>query len=194
MGEEKYQEKIKSLFERSPVVNFSSIGRIIQDKKNIKQYSKQLVRNLILKGKIRRLAQGCYTKHNDPSLSVLCFKGYLGLQDSLSIHNLWEQETIPVIITANKVRQGIRKILGVNVLIRRIDKRYFFGFEYLKYGNFYLPASDIEKTFIDLVYFKENLEKEALKNIKKGIDDEKMRIYLKKYSKKFRERVFRILK
>ena len=112
----------------------------------------------------------------------------------MSIHNLWEQETIPVIITANKVRQGIRKILGVNVLIRRIDKRYFFGFEYLKYGNFYLPVSDMEKTFIDLVYFKENLEKEALKNIKKGIDDEKMRIYLKKYNKKFRERVFRILK
>lgn len=56
----------------------------------------------------------------------------MGLQDALSIHNLWEQETIPIIIITRKIRQGIRKVLDLNVLIRRIDKKYFFGFDYIK--------------------------------------------------------------
>lgn len=193
MGKEKYQKKIEYLFEKSPIVSFSSVQRIIKDKKNVKQYSKQLVRNLILKGKLNKLTKGFYTKHDDPSLCVLCFDGYLGLQDSLSLHNLWEQETIPVVITAKRVRQGIRKILASNVLIRRIDRNYFFGFDYIKYGNFYLPVSDIEKTLIDFVYFNERLDKEILKNIKKSINNKKTNTYLKKYPKKFREKVLKIL-
>ncbi len=191
MGKEKYKKKIESLFEKSPLVSFSSIQRIIKNKKNVKQYSKQLVRNLLLKGKIKKITKGFYTKHDDPSLSVLCFDGYLGLQDGLSLHNLWEQETIPVVITPKKVRQGIRKILGTNVLVRRIDRKYFFGFDYIKSGEFYLPVSDIEKTFIDFIYFKETLGKEVLKNIKKKIDNKKLNIYLKKYQKKFRENVLK---
>ncbi|MFH1317024.1 MAG: hypothetical protein ABII01_05895 [Candidatus Woesearchaeota archaeon] len=194
MGKEKYQKKIEDLFEKSPVVSFSSIQRIIKDKKNIRQYSKQLVRNLILKGKINILAKGYYTKHDDPSLCVLCLDGYLGLQDSLSFHNLWDQETIPVIITAKKVRQGIREVIGTNVLVRRINRKYFFGFDYLKYGDFYLPVSDVEKTFIDMVYFRESLGKEMLKNLKKSVDKEKMMRYLKYYPARFREKMVSKLK
>ena len=154
MGKKKYSEEIEALFKKSPVVDSNSILRIIRSRKKVSQYNKQLIRNLLLAGKIRRLAKGCYTRHNDPSLAVFCFKpAYLGLQDALSMHNLWEQETIPIIITARKVRQGIRSIMGVNVLIRRIDKRYFFGYEHKNYGDFYFPVSDIEKTFIDMAYF-----------------------------------------
>ena len=100
MGKEKYLKDVEKLFEKSPVVNFASIERIVKNKKNIKQYTKQLIRNLILKNKIRKLTKGCYTKYDENSLAVFCFKGYLGLQDALSFHNLWEQETIPIIITS----------------------------------------------------------------------------------------------
>lgn len=197
MGKEKYQKQIEVLFEKSPVVDFSSITRIVKNKKNIKQYSKQLIRNLLLKNKIRKLAKGYYTKHNESGLAVFCFKpAYLGLQDALSFHNLWEQETIPVIITTKKVRQGIRKILdkNTNILIRKIDKKYFFGFDYYKEGDFYFPYSDIEKTFIDLIYFKQPMDEETLKNFKEKIDKKRLRNYLKKYPKKFRKRVEKILK
>ncbi len=196
MGKEKYLRQIENLFEKSPVVDFASIERIIKNKKNIKQYTKQLIRNLVLKNKIKILAKGYYTKHDESGLVVFCFKpSYLGLQDALSIHNLWEQETIPVIITAKKARQGIRKILGnANILIRRIDKKYLFGFEYTKQGDFYFPVSDIEKTFIDMVYFNENLSEEALKNIKKRANKKKLRQYLKKYPKRFRDKAERALK
>ena len=74
MGREKYLTNIKKLFEKSPVVSFSSIERIIQNKKRVKQYAKQLVRNLLLKGKIKRLCKGYYTTFDEPSLAVFCFK------------------------------------------------------------------------------------------------------------------------
>ncbi len=182
MGKEKYLRVIKDLFMKSPVVDANSIGRIVKSKKKVKQYDKQLIRNLISKDQIKRLTKGFYTMHEDPSLAVFCVKpAYLGLQDALSIHNLWEQETIPIIITSRRVRQGIRKILGANVLIRRISKKYLFGFEYIKQGDFYYPVSDIEKTFIDMIYFKQKISEDLLKNFKKSVNEKKLRGYLKVY-------------
>ena len=194
MGKEKYLGEIEDLFKKSPVVSYKSIERLIKNKKNVKQYSKQLVRNLLLKGKIKKLAKGCYTSFDDASLAVFCFKpAYLGLQDALSAHNLWEQETIPIIITARKARNGIRKIMGANVLIRRIDKKYFFGFDYADSGNYHLPYSDIEKTFVDMVYFKERLSDETIKEIKKRLSKSRLNSYLKAYPKKIRNKALNLL-
>jgi predicted transcriptional regulator of viral defense system len=195
MGKIKYLKEIEELFKKSPVVSFSSMERIVRKKRKVKQYAKQIVRNLIKKNKIKRLTKSFYTAYEDPSLAVFCFKpAYLGLQDALSFHNLWEQETIPVIITAKKARTGIRKILGANVLIKRLDKKYLFGFDYHKHGDFYLPYSDIEKTLIDMVYFKELLDKEIIDNIKKRIVMKKLKNYLKAYPLIIRKRVDKIFK
>ena len=68
-----------------------------------------------------------------------------------------------------------------------------FGYEYYKYSlenkEIYLPYSDIEKTFIDMVYFKQPLDNEAIENFKEKIDKKKLKDYLKKYPKKSREKV-----
>ncbi len=190
MGKKKYSDEIKALFGKSPVVDADSITRIVRSGKNVRQYHKQLIRNLVIGGKIKRLAKGCYTAHEDTSLAVFCFKpAYLGLQDALSIHNLWEQETIPVIITARKVRNGIRSISGANILIRRIDKKYFFGYDYMKQGDFYFPVSDVEKTFIDMVYYNENISNELAASIKKRIDRKKLKSYLKRYPRMILKRI-----
>src|SRR3989338_2148832 len=147
MGKLKHKG-IRELFDKSPVVDFASVNRAV------KGYSKQLIRNLVLQGKAKKLAKGCYTKYDEPSLAVFCFKpAYLGLQDAMSHHELWEQETIPVIITARKVRSGIRQVMGGNVLVRRVFPEYLFGYEPVKEGEFFLPYSDVEKTLIDMVYF-----------------------------------------
>ena len=190
MGKKKYITRIEELFNKSPVVSFNSIEKIIRNKKNVKQYAKQFVRNQLAKGRIKRLAKGYYSKHDDIGLTVFCFKpAYFGLQDALSVHNLWEQEAIPIILTLRKVRQGIRQILGLNVMIRRIDKKYFFGFEYMKNGDFYFPYSDIEKTFIDMVYFREYLSEETLEDFREKIDLKKLKNYLARYPKRFRKMV-----
>lgn len=190
MGAEKYQEAVKSLIDKTPVISYKSIERIIKNKKKVKQYVKQLVRNLVRQGKLKRLTKGYYTAREDVSLAVFCFQpAYLGIQDALSHHGLWEQETIPVVVTVRKVRSGIRKVLGGNVLIRRIDKRYFFGLEYSPQEGFALPYSDLEKTFIDLVYFKVKISKEVLKEISKNADKKKLESYLKAYPKKTQEKI-----
>jgi len=195
MGKEKYLKDIETLFKKSPVVSYNSITKIIRNKKPQNQYSKQLIRNLILKGKVRKLTKGYYTSHNDPSLSVFCFKpAYLGLQDALSFHNLWEQETIPIIVTSARVRPGIRRVLGYNVLLRRIDKRYFFGFDYYKENELYMPYSDIEKTLIDIIHFKEKLSVELIKEIEKKINKRRFKSYLNRYPKIFRRRVLNMIR
>lgn len=194
MGKRKYLDEVEKLFIKSPVVSYDSIERIVRNKKKVRQYVKILVRNLLRQGKVKRLTKGYYTNRDEVSLAVFCFKpSYLGLQDALSFHDLWEQETTPIIITSNAVRQGIRKIFGVNAMIRRIDKKYIFGFEYCKDGDFYFPYSDIEKTFIDMIYFKQPLDEEVIDNFRKKIDRKKLKEYLKRYPDKLRKKVNKAL-
>ena len=194
MGIEKYRLKIGELFARSPVVSYQSIARIVNSNSKSKQYAKQLIHHMLAKGNIKRLSKGHYTKFDDPSLAVYCFQpAYLGLQDALSFHNLWEQETIPIIITTRKVRNGMRTIIGANVLIRRIEKKYYLGIDYSYQDNITLPYSDVEKTFIDMVYFNEKISDEVIRNFKKKIDKKKLGRYLKGYPTKMRRKVLSFL-
>lgn len=187
MGKIKYIQEVREFFKKSPVVSISSLKKFI--KKKDKRYVHLLINNLIKKQEIKKITKGFYTTHEDPSLLVFCFKpAYLGLQDALSIHNLWEQETVPVIITVKKIRRGARKVFGNNVLLRKLDKKYFFGIEYIKQGDFYFPCSDIEKTFIDMLYFRQNLDKETLKEIKQRINKKKLEKYLRNYPGRFRKK------
>ena len=190
MGKTKYKQEIEALLEKSPIVNYSSVSRIIRHQKKNNGYAKRMINYLLKKKKLKRLTKSHYTIRDDASLVVLCFQpAYLGLQDALSFYNLWEQETIPVVITSKNIRPGIRNVLDSNVLLRKINKRYIFGIEYHQHGDVALPYSDIEKTFIDMVYFKENIDEEIIKNIKKRVNLHKLKSYLKHYPKKLRDNV-----
>lgn len=192
MGKQIYLEKIEALFNKSPIVDFKSVERIIGKTEN-SNYAKLLLHNMLKKGKIKKIGKGIYTKHNEISLAVFSFKpAYLGLQSALSHHGIWEQQTIPVIITTKKVRRGIRKLIGGNVLLRNINKKYFFGVEYLEEGSFYLPYSDLEKTLIDMVAFHQKIDNEVIKKIKNKINKQKLLGYLKIYPLKIRERVIKL--
>src|SRR3989344_6885864 len=115
MGKQIYLNKVEELFDKSPVVDFKSIERIVGKSKN-SSYAKLLLFNLIKNKTIKKIGTGIYTKHNELSLAVFSFKpAYLGLQTALSYHGVWEQETIPIIITIKKVRRGLRGFMGGNV-------------------------------------------------------------------------------
>jgi predicted transcriptional regulator of viral defense system len=193
MGKIKYINKIRKFFKESPVVSITSLKKFIGKKNN--DYIYLIINNLLKKVEIKRITKGYYTIHEDPSLAVFCFKpSYLGLQDALSFHELWEQETNPIIITSRKVRRGIRKIFLHNIILKNINSKYVFGFNYEKQGDFYFPYSDMEKTFIDMIYFKQYLDKETKENIVKKLDRKKLNSYLKAYPKIFRRRVLNLLK
>jgi len=186
----KVVNKVREYLKKTPVASVDSISRIVGSK----NYAYLLLNHLVKKGEVFRITKGYYSIESDPTLLVLCIKpSYLGLEDALSFHNLWEQETIPVIITPRKVRQGKRKVLKHNVLIRRILPKYFFGWDLMKYGNFLVPVSDVEKTLIDLVYFGKRIDKNLARRFKEKIDKGKLTSYLRKYPRKVRRKVTKIL-
>ncbi len=186
MGKQIHLTKVLGLFEKSPVVDFKSIRRIVGKE----SYAKLLVSTLLKKNIIKKMGKGVYTIHEESSLSVFAYTpAYLGLQSALSYHGVWEQETIPIVLTMRKVRRGVRTVLGSNIMVRNIDPKYFFGFDYVLDGNFYVPYSDIEKTAIDLVVFKVKMDAELCKSIRKKIDKVKLYTYLKKYSPKLQDLV-----
>jgi len=195
MGKSKYKQEVLDLLRKSSIVSYTSIAKIINHKKKTKSYAKRMINYLIKSGAIKRLTKGYYTTTDNASLAVLSFQpAYLGLQDALSFHDIWEQETVPIIITSQNVRQGIRKVLNTNIIIRRIESKYLFGMEYHQQENVALPYSDIEKTFIDMIYFKENISEEVIAEFKKRLDKNKLKRYLKIYQKKTREKANLILK
>jgi len=155
-----------------------------------KEYSYLLISNLIKSKEIKRIIKGFYTIHDDTIVSVFCFRpSYIGMQEALSIYNLWEQETNVVIVTTKKVKKSRIEVFENNVILHRIKPKYMFGFDIIKYGNFYVPVSDIEKTLIDLIYFNEVPDKKLLKKIKKRIDKKKLKKYLQIYPEKIRKRI-----
>ncbi len=186
MGKQIHLTKVLKLLEKSPVVDFKSIVRIVGKE----SYAKLLVSNLLKKNVLKKIGKGMYTIHEESSLSVFVYTpSYLGLQSALSYHGLWEQETIPIVLTTRKVRRGVRMVLGSNIMVRNIDTRFFFGFEYVLDGKFYVPYSDIEKTAIDMVVFKVKMDAVLCKVIRKRIDKVKFETYLNRYPRKLQELV-----
>lgn len=194
MGTQKHTEAVHEYLSQSPVIDSTSLKRLIQSRKAGTQYHKQLIHNLIQKGSLRKLTSGCYTAHSEASLAVFCFTpAYLGLEDALSYHGMWEQETIPIIITTRKVRPGLRKFEGTNYRVRRIDRKYYFGIDYYPVGEFYVPYSDKEKTFLDVLYFKLKFTSQELQEMAKGLAKKKLGSYLKNYPHRMGKRVEGIL-
>jgi predicted transcriptional regulator of viral defense system len=191
MGKIIHINKIREFIKNVPVFRVRDIELLVENR----NYAHLILHKLAKRGEIKRVIKGWYSSYDDPIVSVFCFKpAYVGLQEALSLHNLWEQETNVVIITTKKVRVGIREIFGNNVILRTIEPKYFFGFDLIRYENFFVPVSDIEKTLIDFVYFKESLARETLKEIIKRIDKQKLIEYLKKYPSKFKQKVRKLAK
>ena len=142
-----------------------------------KTYVKTLIHNEMKKGALKRIRKGWYTYHDDPMVAVFAFMpAYLGLESALSIRNIWDQETIPVIITPNRVRPGVRDIMGTNVVIRRINPKQFYGYETLNYYGFWVPVSTLEKTYEDLKYFREKIDPKTIARLKKIIQSKSKKI------------------
>jgi len=79
-----------------------------------------------------------------------------------------------------KVRTGVRTFEGANYIVRRIKREMFFGFELTKYGDFWIPVSGLEKTLIDFVYFRQQLNIEVLMEVRKKVDWKTLNAYLKR--------------
>ncbi|MBI3859141.1 MAG: hypothetical protein HY296_02715 [Thaumarchaeota archaeon] len=188
MGRSRHLGNVRALIGKTPAFRARDAELIVGDR----AYAMLLLHHLAKKGEVHRITRGWYSKLDDPVVSVFAFRpAYLGLQEALSLHGLWEQETNVVLVTTLKVRTGPRTMMGSRVVVHRIDGSRFFGLEYLRYDGFFVPVSDVEKTLIDLVYFRASPGQEAIEALKKRVDRRKLNTYLREYTEGFGKQVLR---
>ncbi|MCR4335219.1 MAG: hypothetical protein NUV57_01635 [archaeon] len=166
----------------------------LENKGANKNYYSLFIANEIKKEKIFRLKNGVYsTNQNLDESEKAFFPSYHGLQEALTIHGFWGQETVPVIITPRKIRNGERKIFNSKILARRIGRKMFFGYETKKYHGAWITVSDPEKTLIDFAYYNEPIGKETLEEMKAIIDKKKLEKYLKQTNKRTKTKTEKLL-
>ncbi|MBI5635756.1 hypothetical protein HY993_02215 [Candidatus Micrarchaeota archaeon] len=189
----KYAALLERL-ESQPAFSITQLKTLFGTKKISREYLHLLVHNLLKRKKIYRITKGAYSFSDDTQVVGFAFEPfYYGLQDALSLHGLWEQETNPIVITPRRVRSGLRKFCGSNYVVRRIGRKMFFGYAMMKYGDFYIPVSDPEKTLIDFAHYGAPLDGNARKELRKKIDKKKLLEYLKKTPEKTRKKTLKLL-
>ncbi len=193
----KYLKFVRGNFDdpKFPVFSISDL-RASLGLMGIKQaYLKRMLNYLSRKGEVVRVAKGAYTFHNDITVVGFAFKPfYYGLENALTILKLWDQNTNPVVITWKNVRAGERKFGDGNYLVQRLSRKLFFGYELVRYYDFWVPVSDCEKTLIDLVYYKHHISGDVLASFKKQIDRRRLNAYLKMYPPRVKSAVKKLIK
>lgn len=187
-----YTKQVQKAFSSQPSFTIADVRRLFP--KASHPYISLMLHNLENRGEIHRISRGAYSYSEDSVVAGFAFRPfYLGLQDAMSIHGIWEQETNPVVVTPRKVRGGLRKYAGGNYVVRRISRKLFFGYETMKYSGFFVPVSTIEKTLIDLVHYRQFIPPDALIEFRKRVKKKELRELLKKCPKGLGKRVLAAL-
>lgn len=176
----KYIREFRERFSTKELFSIRDVKLFLAEKGAPATYTSVFLSHLLKRNEIVRLTKGKYSfSRTIDFIEKAIFPSYHGLQDALSLHGLWGQQTIPIIITPRKIRSGERVLGGAKVIVRRISRKMFFGHESIAHLGSWTEVSDFEKTLIDFVYYNEPLDKEVLGKLKKRLDREKLRQYLK---------------
>lgn len=186
----KYVKEFRDHFSKQPVFTINEAKIFLKNRKISQSYLHQFVHYLLKKHELIRISRGVYTFHDDVSVAGFAFRPfYYGLEDALSIHGLWQQETNPVVVTIRKVRTGVRSFNGRNYVVRHIAREMFFGYELIRHSEFWLPVATIEKTLIDFFYFRIPLSEELSSTFRESVNKEKLNELLLEIPKKQRKHI-----
>jgi predicted transcriptional regulator of viral defense system len=176
-------------FKRTPIFSFNDVKIFLEHHGSTNNYPKIFIKRMIKSGRVYIIAKGFYTLYKDIEVVGFSFYPfYYGLGFALTKHRLWKQQANPYILTIKNVRRGVRQAFGSNFVVSKISSAMFFGYHYVQGSNFYYPISDIEKTLIDCIYYRFNLEDYVYSNIFKSLDNKKIDKYLKKCNKRVKAR------
>lgn len=188
----KYLAKIRQAFAREPAFTMGDLRRLLPEASPAYLYL--LVHHLKAKHALFKLGRGVYSFSDDPMVVGFAFRPfYYGCQEALSVHGLWEQETVPVVVTTRTVRAGRRSFSGAGYVVRRISRQMFFGFQTHKYGKFWVPVSDVEKTLIDLVHMRQPLSEELMGEFRQRVDRDKLEKCLERCPKALAGRIAKMM-
>jgi predicted transcriptional regulator of viral defense system len=191
----KYDSEFRKYFSKIPIFTFKDAARFLKKMGASDAYVKLFIHNQMKRHSLLRVGRGRYTFSNNEAMVGFAFAPfYYGLEHSLTLHKLWTQVSIPVIITTTKAVPGIRNSMGKRVLVRRISKNMFFGIERIMHNGVFVPVSDIEKTLVDFVYFNINLSDEETKRVMRECNVEKLARYAKKCNRGIRTRIENMIK
>lgn len=182
-------------FSGKPAFSLQEARRFLDSRDASAGYYKLVIQNLIKSDRIKKIASGYYTFHDEVQyVGFAFFPFYYGLEDALSLREIWNQQTNPVVITPRKVRNGVRQFDGRNYVVRRIDRKMFFGYDFVRYEEVFIPVSNVEKTFIDFIYFHETLPVETLQTLIRAVDPNTLQDYLSTVTIDLKARVMRIFR
>jgi predicted transcriptional regulator of viral defense system len=186
--------ELRKRFSAEPAFSSRDIRTFFARRRVSRAYCNLMVHKMLAEGKLFRIGRGAYTFHGDAQAVGFAFQPfYYGLQDALSLRGIWEQETVPVVVTPRRVRAGVRAFLGANYVVRRVSRRMFFGYEMVKRGGFWVPVSDAEKTFIDMVYFRQPLAPKLVRAMARQMRPEVLKRHLARAPAWLRPRVYKAL-
>ncbi|MCX8189342.1 MAG: hypothetical protein N3F64_06490 [Nitrososphaeria archaeon] len=176
------RNKYKLFLEKLQDADFFTF-KLIESKVG-RNYAKVLVHNLKKSGKIVELAKGIYTFKKSPYMLVKALpKAYVGLGSAAFLHNAWEQATKITILSpyvSHSIKAGEREIAGFKVILKKISQKMFFGYElkFLEDVNGLIRVSDVEKTFIDIIYLNYPFKEEILPNLIEISNIKKIKKYI----------------
>jgi predicted transcriptional regulator of viral defense system len=190
----KYREQVEKAFKNQPIFKLRDVKTLLSKEKTSTAYLHLMIHQMLKKRQIHKITQGIYSFQEDPTNYGFAFTPfYYGLQNALSLQNIGTQETNPVIITPRKVRLGIRNIGGTNFILHRIQRKLFFGYQFIKYYDIEIPVSDLEKTLLDFIYYRQPLNTETIEELTPRLNTKKLAKYIQQYPKKIQTEITRKL-
>lgn len=179
----KYESAFIKFFEKQNMFVTDDARRFLSRLGASEGYIRLMLHNLVRSGQLHRIGKGAYTFQRNEAIIGFRFRPfYYGLQYALTIRRIWTQQSVPVIITKSKANPGVRKIMGVKVILHRINPNGFFGFEYLDYGGVFVPVSDPEKTLLDFIHYGIKLDPETMVELRKRTNKSKLQEYTARLS------------
>ncbi|MEM0140274.1 MAG: hypothetical protein QXZ44_06680 [Ferroplasma sp.] len=174
----KYETAFIKFFKKQELFDSNDARRFLSSMGAGEAYIRLMLHKMVQSGQLIRICKGEYTFHRNEAVVGFKFRPfYYGLQYALTIRKLWTQQSVPIIITESMANPGIRDLMDTRVILHRIKKDAFFGFEYISYSKLFIPVSDPEKTLLDFIYYGIQLDPETMNNLKKGIDETKFENY-----------------
>lgn len=181
----KYIEYVKREFSRPefPAFTVADVRLSLEGKGLSDAYLNLMLHNLFKSGKAWKITRGIYTFHNDVAVVGFAYRPfYYGMESALALRGFSDQGVNLVVMTARNVRTGVRSFIGRNYRVHRIAKDRMFGYSLLKYGGYWMPVSDAEKTVIDMIESGDHIAESAMAAIKKVLNKKKLAAYLKRCS------------
>ncbi|EQD35367.1 transcriptional regulator, partial [mine drainage metagenome] len=168
-------DEITNAFKNFKTFTFNDVRILLSSKqKGISDKTIQVTLSRMVKNeRVYKITKGVFSLERRDDIVGFAFAPfYYGGLAALMIRDLIDDQVKIEIMTTRRVKRSFVEVYGGSsvVVVHHIPKRYYFGFEDLKYGDMVVPVSNPEKTLIDLFYYKQRLSlqdyAEVLKSIK----------------------------